>query len=341
MSNVAVVIPYYNGSEYIERALSSVFRQTMPPDEVIVVNDGSRDDEASFLSSLEKKYPIQVINKANGGQGDARNTGVFSAKSKYICFLDQDDFFLDDHIEILLSHVPDNDPHFGYCYGDLGEGDIKACLLRSSILNAADHPKTSIEKCLSMDMFVLPSASIVDRKSFIALGGFDKQFRGYEDDDLFLRMFRAGYRAYFVNKPVTVWCMHVNSTSYSILMAQSRWKYFCKLKDAFPDDDFRGIYYIGDMLVPRFGKWFIQDYIRAKASDSKDLQCIENIFDGFVDTLKQARTTKFIRFMKFRFVCFLAKNAPAKLLKYIFLNRDKNFFVSFVLRTLHRIFPMF
>ncbi|OWK21780.1 hypothetical protein AJ88_11715 [Mesorhizobium amorphae CCBAU 01583] len=65
----------------------------------------------------------------------------------------------------------------------------------------SSHPKADIFNMLSGDMFVLPSASIISRSAFKAVQGFDQQFMGYEDDDLFLRMFRAGFTNTFIDPP--------------------------------------------------------------------------------------------------------------------------------------------
>jgi len=100
---------------------------------------------------------------------------------------------------------------------------------------------------------------MVSKKSFESIGGFDVQFTGYEDDDLFLRFFRAGYSNYFVDTSVYVWCINTESTSYSIRMSKSRFKYFEKLYKTFPDDHIRNRFYLKDLLIPRFGNLFLRE----------------------------------------------------------------------------------
>lgn len=75
MRPVAVVIPFYNGSKYIERAVESVLAQSVPPAEFIVVNDGSSESERDFVHELAHRKSFKVIDQPNGGQGSARNTG--------------------------------------------------------------------------------------------------------------------------------------------------------------------------------------------------------------------------------------------------------------------------
>lgn len=271
-ASVVVVIPFYNGSTFIERAVQSVFEQTVPPKELVVVDDGSNDEEAAKLDVISKRMGFRVLKKKNGGQGSARNAGVAATNSNFICFLDQDDFYLKNHIEILLDAKPDNDPHFGWVYGELFEAEGNGNIVRTSIVrHHSQHPKSYIVDLLGRDMFVLPSASLIARNAYVSVGGFDEQFMGYEDDDLFLRLFRAGFTNYFTEKAVTVWCIHTESTSYGIRMARSRLAYFKKLVKLFPDDVVKERYFIRDLVIPRFHDSIIGEAI---ASTSK----VENRF---------------------------------------------------------------
>lgn len=265
---VVVVIPYYNGSKFIERSAQSVVDQTVKPDEFIVVNDGSRPEEAEFLHGLAERFGFRVIDKENGGQGSARNAGVAASSAAFICLLDQDDFFLRTHIETLLDALPDNDPHLGWVYGDLYEAEENGDVLRTSMVAAhSAHPKTNAYDLLRHDMFVLPSASLIAREAFEAVDGFDQQFMGYEDDDLFLRLFRRGFSNYFVDRPVTVWCMNTASTSYSMRMSRSRFRYFKKLVAGYPDDAAKARFYLRDLLIPRFHRLFVADAYNAIACE--------------------------------------------------------------------------
>ncbi|MEP9385691.1 glycosyltransferase family A protein [Mesorhizobium sp. KR9-304] len=262
-SDVVVVIPFYDGSKFIRRAVESVLSQTMPPAEFVVVNDGSKPEEAAFLQALAEEMHFKVLDKDNGGQGSARNAGVAATSSPYVCFLDQDDLFLPDHIEVLRKAVSP-DSRFGWAYADLIEADGDAQVVRTATVKAYTmHPKADVFRLIREDMFVLPSASIISRPAFEAVEGFDPQFMGYEDDDLFLRMFRAGYTNIFVDRPVTIWCMHSASTSFSIRMSRSRFRYFKKLLQTFPNDPPRNRFVLRDQLIPRFHRAFIGEAFQA------------------------------------------------------------------------------
>ena len=217
---VVVIIPFYNGADWVERAIKSVVAQTVKPDEFIVVNDGSKPEEREALGKLADTYKFEIIDKPNGGQGSARNAGVKASKSEFISLLDQDDYYFPDHIRDLVDALPINDSRLGFVYADLCAADGRGNILHSNMLRdvpGTTHPKQGhIPNLLRFDLFILPSAALIERTAFEAVGGFDEQFTGYEDDDLFLRIFRAGYTNYFLDKPVTAWCQHQGSTSWSI-----------------------------------------------------------------------------------------------------------------------------
>jgi len=85
--SIAVIIPLFNGVSYIEYALQSVFRQTLPPTEIIVVNDGSTDNSVDIIERFAKVHPIKLLHTSNRGQSEARNVGVRESESELIAFL--------------------------------------------------------------------------------------------------------------------------------------------------------------------------------------------------------------------------------------------------------------
>lgn len=315
---VVVVIPYYNGADWIERAIKSVVTQTVQPDEFVIVNDGSKLEERAALGLLAEKYPFRIIDKENGGQGSARNAGIAATNSDYISLLDQDDYYLPNHIKDLVHSLPKDDPRLGYVYADLCEADGPGNIVHSNMLRQqpGSHPKQGhVLYLLRNDMFVLPSASLIYRPAFEAISGFDEQFMGYEDDDLFLRMFRSGYTNYFLDKPVTAWCMHSGSTSWSIKMSRSRFKYFKKLTSQFPDDDEKSIYYFRDCLVPRFGPAFILDAMKALKKDDKNKNEIFTILRQYRDIVCSNSNISSRQKRNIRIKIYLLTEWPAPLVK--------------------------
>ena len=262
--SVSVVIAFYNGSRWIERALESLQNQTIPPNEVIVVNDGSSEDELGFLVGLQQRFAFQILSQENSGQSAARNLGVSKATSDYICLLDQDDYYLPKHNQILLETADFEDPNFGFSYGDLWRSNEAGQILSHSSINVKiKHPHTSLNTLVGKNMFIVPSATLISRTAFLAVGGFDPELRGFEDDDLFLRFFLAGYSNRFTSEAVTVWTINTSSTSFTESMARSRFIYFKKLLKTFPEGSVVGTYVFGQLMYKRFAYQFAGDVIES------------------------------------------------------------------------------
>ena len=256
--SLAAIIPLYNGADFIRETLESVLGQTEPVDEIIVIDDGSTDGGAgaAIVREMASVHDIRLISQANGGIGAARNRGVAECGSTHISFLDQDDLWSKNHIEVLKNAVSENvKPDLGVVYSNLDRIDLAGRMMQKRDLDRAPflHPKTSLLQCLSHDMFILPGASLISKEAFEALGGFDERLSGYEDDDLFLRMFIAGYEmVYLRDESVLKWRLNTKSTSYTPRMAISRLIYFRKLVEAFPDEPLVNKYWVRNAIAPRF-----------------------------------------------------------------------------------------
>ena len=99
---VSVVMPVYNAGEYLSRAISDVLSQTLSELELICVDDGSTDNSHDIIKRFAAKDKrVRVIREKNAGPSVARNSGLKSAKGKYVIFLDADDFYE----KILLSEL--------------------------------------------------------------------------------------------------------------------------------------------------------------------------------------------------------------------------------------------
>ena len=97
MIKVSVIIPVYNAQEYLEQCLQSVQRQTMKELEILCINDGSTDDSLRILEKMRRKDKrIRIFEQTNQGAGAARNLAIESAMGAFVCFLDADDYWIDD-----------------------------------------------------------------------------------------------------------------------------------------------------------------------------------------------------------------------------------------------------
>ena len=94
MIKVSIIVPVYNVEKYLDKCLKSLVNQTLKDIEIIVVNDGTKDNSQKIIDKYVKKYPklVKSYIKENGGLSSARNYGLKYAKGKYIAFVDSDDY---------------------------------------------------------------------------------------------------------------------------------------------------------------------------------------------------------------------------------------------------------
>ena len=91
---VSIIIPVYNSQDYLEKCFESILKNNYKNLELIVVNDGSKDDSQKIINIYIEKYPniFKCIEQKNQGIGASRNNGIDKATGKYIMFIDNDDF---------------------------------------------------------------------------------------------------------------------------------------------------------------------------------------------------------------------------------------------------------
>lgn len=111
---VSIIIPCYNVEKYIEDTLLSVINQSYKNIEIIVINDGSTDKTLEILKRFSDNKNIKIIDKKNEGVSKARNIGIQEANGELITFLDGDDIYLKEKIEIQVNKL--NDSKYNACY---------------------------------------------------------------------------------------------------------------------------------------------------------------------------------------------------------------------------------
>jgi glycosyltransferase involved in cell wall biosynthesis len=254
-ATVSVIVPMYNGRRFIAAAVDSIVAQSLQPAELILVDDGSTDGTSDLAMAIDAPFPVHLLQQERQGQSAARNRAAASATGTYLAFLDHDDVWHREHLAWLVREL-ERDEEIGWAYSDIDEIDESGGLVALATLRSANprvqHPKTDLLNMLSADMLIFPSASVVRRTAFLAVGGFDERLSGYEDDDLFLRLFRAGWRNVFVSEPSVRYRRHVGSSVFSERMWDSRDVFAAKLIATFPDDPRIARFCVRDHIAPRF-----------------------------------------------------------------------------------------
>jgi glycosyltransferase involved in cell wall biosynthesis len=115
---VSIIIPAYNAEKLVLETVQSVLNQTYSPIEIVVVNDGSKDNTEGVLKPLADAGKIVYIGQPNQGQSAARKNGYLASKGKYISFLDADDLIAPEKIALQVEYMESN-PDCGVCYSDI------------------------------------------------------------------------------------------------------------------------------------------------------------------------------------------------------------------------------
>lgn len=179
--SISVVIPLYNKEREIGDTLRSVLAQTLPPVEIIVVDDGSTDGGASVVETVaaeEGRGSIRLVRQANAGVSAARNRGVAEAQGGYVAFLDADDRweagFLAE-IAALIREFPGCGIYSAAFWIVGREGRFPApCPERRGVVD--NFFRDSAHRYIA-----IPSASVVPREVFEAVGGFPPGMKIGED----------------------------------------------------------------------------------------------------------------------------------------------------------------
>ncbi len=113
-ADVSVIIPVYNGERYLQFAIDSILSQTRPPKEVIIVDDGSTDQTRTIVDAYQQR--LVYLFKAHSGIARTLNLGIQHAQSNYVAFLDADDLWIKEKLDIQLTAIREHsvDMVFGY-----------------------------------------------------------------------------------------------------------------------------------------------------------------------------------------------------------------------------------
>lgn len=194
---ISVIIPSWNRAEQLAAALDSVYAQTLAPHEVIVVDDGSTDTTRQRVTG---HYPqVRYIYQHNKGVSSARNTGISAASGDWIALLDSDDRWQPGKLEHQQQALAAN-PGYRLCHSD--ETWIRNGKRVNPMKKHAKVGGHIYLQCLPLCV-ISPSAVMIHRELFEAVGLFDETLPACEDYDLWLRIC-AVYPVLYVDQPLVI-----------------------------------------------------------------------------------------------------------------------------------------
>ena len=182
---ISIIIPTYNRSNYVKRAVESVLDQSYENTEIIVIDDASVDDTRETIESIKDKRIKYIRNKENKGANFSRNKGIKKSTGKYISFLDDDDFFSDKNklkkqVELFLKNK--NVVFVGCGYYDKSIDKERYPKIKGKIS----------EKLLMNFSDIETSTILIDKKTVEKIGLFDEKLPSEQNHDFFYRISKKG-----------------------------------------------------------------------------------------------------------------------------------------------------
>jgi glycosyltransferase involved in cell wall biosynthesis len=224
---VSVIIPTYNCARYVNTAIQSVLEQSYSNTEIIVVDDGSTDETRDVIQSFKKE--IVYIHQENKGLPGARNRGIQEASGEYVAFLDADDLWRKDKLEI-QAQVLESFPSVYLVFSDFSVFDENGYKEQSYFYKGfpffheykftlndifpnkfqicSDRYPDEVQifhghiaRYLFCGNFILPSSVLIRKSAIDHLGGFDESYKIAEETEFFLRLCTS-YDVAYVDRPL-------------------------------------------------------------------------------------------------------------------------------------------
>jgi len=210
----SVIIPLYNKAPYVAKAIGSVLSQTFPDYELVIVDDGSRDDSAAIAARvIEGNASCRLLKQENEGVSIARNNGVAESQGEYLCFLDADDWWEPTFLEEMDRFIAEFSEAGIYGTNYTIFNDTKRKTRVANIGVDKGFEKGYINYCQvyakTMNMPLWTGAVCIPRKVFEEMQGFTKGIKLGEDFLLWIRI-ALKYKVAFMNKPLSYYNQDVD-----------------------------------------------------------------------------------------------------------------------------------
>jgi glycosyltransferase involved in cell wall biosynthesis len=182
---ISVIVPLYNKEQYVEQTLRSILDQTIPCDEIIVINDGSTDDSENMVRKINHPL-ISIYSQENAGVSAARNKGIELARNPWIAFLDADDYWLPDYLERIYGLIQSYPECKAYATAFFLKNIVNGNLLESVPVKLHFKSQSGLMgnyfQAATYSHPPVHSSAIVVRKDLIQfLGGFPEGVTSGED----------------------------------------------------------------------------------------------------------------------------------------------------------------
>src|SRR5882672_5717992 len=196
----SVIIPVYDRAEVVGEAIQSVLAQTEQDFEIIVIDDGSRDDPGRVVEKFGDPR-IRFHKQENRGGGAARNAGIDLAHGRYVAFLDSDDRYLPKHLETMRRLLDGKTNTVGYARMIVDRGEGRTFLKPPRAIEPGEHMATY----LLCERGFVPTITVVVEAATAKRVRYTETVRAAEDTDFAIRLFLDSQRFVMAEAPGAVW----------------------------------------------------------------------------------------------------------------------------------------
>ena len=288
---LSIIIPVYNTELYLEKCLNSVLKSVPIKTEIIIINDGTKDNSEEIIKKYEKKYPtiIKYYKKQNGGLSHTKNYGLEKAKGKYIGFVDSDDYIKENMFDVMLKKALIENADIVYCDVEMVYEDGSHRYVSSS----DDLEKDELMKNINTPLMPASWSKIVKRELFKGL----TYPNGYNNEDIAVSpiLFGRSKKTYKIETPFYKYLQRSGSIQnsgfsekrfvafYTAKLCFDRAKEFSKIKQ----EKIKGTIYTHQLLA----------LLIYPIMDVKDNKQRRKLISDFCDQMKQFddyKTNKYV-----------------------------------------------
>ena len=285
---VSIIIPVYNGANYLRGAIDSALSQTYANVEIIVVNDGSTDDSESIALSYGSK--IRYFYKSNGGVSTALNLGIKEMRGDYFSWLSHDDEYYPYRIEEQISALKRDGDMTKIVYGDWEIFDESDNSIKQQIFkDIASEEKLSDSIYPVIRGFLQGCEIMIHKSHFERVGVFDENLRCIQDTLMWFKLFRS-QRLIYINRILTRVRHHANQVSITQsdkVAIEQEWYYLFLLESITVEEQRRifgsSLWYLFRMWGKFINRGFSNDrlYEDIQRESQKYRNCIAPILPDF------------------------------------------------------------
>ncbi len=272
MPTISVIIPAYNGEQTILETITSVQKQTFSDFEIIVINDGSTDRTLELVQSV-KDERLKVFSYKNSGVSVARNRGISHALGEFITFIDADDLWTEDKLELQLAALKQH-PEAGVAYSWTYNMSEKGELIHpvEPVFNGNIYAKLLVSNFISNGSNIL-----FYRQAIETVGDFNSQLSYGEDWDFYLRL-AARYSFVVVPKHQIFYRLSVHSRSSKLNTGKEEALFV--LEKAFSTAPSE-LQYLKKQSLSNVYQYYAEVYLRDLNNNTSDInQSIQNLWEA-------------------------------------------------------------